>query len=339
MTLSARSCRIGLMGLGQIGRQIFRLAAARPDLEIVAVADIGKPEVLRYLLETTGEDFSCRLEGNHLRGPGYSARMLQLAGPGDVPWDAFGVDCVIDATGRFRSRAHAERQLAAGAGRLLYATLCEEPPDRLLVPGINDAHARPTDRVVSAGSPTTNAFALLVDAVDRAFGVEYASMTSIHAYTSDQPLQDYAQGDERRSRSAAQNIIPNANQSAAWVEHLLPHLAGRLSGLALNVPVQRGSLLDVDVVLAKDEVGIDMVNAALIAAAADRPALIGIATDPIVSSDVIGCSQSLLFDTQATQRAGRRLLKTLGWYETLGHASRVLEVAAIYAGLDNGDRA
>lgn len=339
MSSSARSCRIGLMGLGQIGRQIFRLAAARTDLEIVAVADIGKPEVLRYLLETTGEDFPCRLEGNYLRGDGVAARMLQLARPGDVPWDAFGVDCVIDATGRFRGRMHAASQLSAGAGRLIYATLSEDPPDRFLVPGINDADAAVADRVVCAGSPTTNALALLVDVVDRAFGVEYAGMTTIHAYTSDQPLQDYAQGDERRSRSAAQNIIPNANHSAAWVERLLPHLAGRLSGLALNVPVQRGSLLDVDFVLARDDVDTGAVNAAFAEAAARRPYLMGVANDPIVSSDVIGCSQSLLFDAPATQRAGRRLLKTLGWYETLGHAARVLEVAAAYAALDNGDAA
>ncbi len=339
MSSSASGCRIGLMGLGQIGRQIFRLAAAMPDIEIVAVADVGKPEVLRYLLETTGDDFNCRLEGNYLRGPGFSARMLQPGAPGDVPWDAFGVDCVIDATGRLRTRDHAGKQLAAGAGRLLYATLCEDAPDRLLVPGINDAEASAADRVVCAGSPTTNALALLVDVVDRAFGVDYASMTSIHAYTSDQPLQDYAQGDERRSRSAAQNIIPNANHSPAWVEHLMPRFAGRLSGLALNVPVQRGSLLDVDFVLSRDEVGIDAVNAALVAAAAQRPQLIGIAIDPIVSSDVIGCTQSLLFDTQATQRAGRRLLKALGWYETLGHACRVLDVVRAYAAIDNGDRA
>ena len=339
MPPSPRTCRIGLIGLGQIGRQIFRLAAASPDVEIVAVADIGRPEVLRYLLETTGEDFACRLEGNHLRGAGFSARMLQLAGPGDVPWDAFGVDCVIDATGRFRRRAQAERQLASGAGRLLYATLCEDAPDRFIVPGINDADAAASDHIVCAGSPTTNALALLVDAVDRAFGVEYASMTSIHAYTSDQALQDYAQSDERRSRSAAQNIIPNANQSAAWVERLMPRLAGRLSGLALNVPVQRGSLLDVDFVLSREDVGIDAVNAALRAEAQSRPTLIGVAADPIVSSDVIGCSQSLLFDMPATQRSGKRLLKTLGWYETLGHAARVLEVAVAYAALDNGGRA
>jgi len=332
MSAAPRSCRIGLIGLGQIGRQIFRLAAAAPDLEVVAVADIGKPEVLRYLLETTGEDaFPCRLEGNFLHGPAVSARMLQLAMPGDVPWDAFGVDCVIDATGRYRHREHAERHLEAGAGRLIYATLSDGQPDRLLVPGINDAEASALDRIVSAGSPTTNALALLLDALDRGFGVEYAGMTTIHAYTSDQPLQDYAQGDERRSRSAAQNIIPNANESAARVEQLLPRFAGRLSGLALNVPVQRGSLLDLDVVLRQEDVTVEAVNAVLAKEAASRPLLIGITNDPIVSSDVIGCRQSLLFDAKATQRAGRRLLKTLAWYETLGHACRVLDVARTYA--------
>jgi glyceraldehyde 3-phosphate dehydrogenase len=334
MAGSGRTCRIGLMGLGQIGRQLFRLAAAADDLEIVAVADIGRPDVLRYLLETTSAaEFPCRLEGNYLRGAGFASRMLQLVAPGDVPWDAFGVDCVIDATGRYRSRVSATRQIAAGGQRVIYATLTSDPPDRVLVPGINLAEASAADRMVTAGSPTTNAFALLLDALDRAFGVEYASMTTIHAYTSDQPLQDYAQGDARRSRSAAQNIIPNANESAACVEQLLPRFAGRLTGSALNVPVQHGSLLDVNAVLRADAVTAEAVNEAMRAAAAAQPELIGITEDPIVSSDVLGSRHSLLFDSKATQRAGKRLVKTLAWYETLGHACRVLDVARAYAAL------
>jgi glyceraldehyde 3-phosphate dehydrogenase len=334
MAETNRACRIGLMGLGQIGRQIFRLAAAAEDLDVVAVADIGKPDVLRYLLESSrDESFACRLEGNHLRGEGFCARMLQLVAPGDVPWDAFGVDCVIDVTGRYRQRAHAMRQLAAGGQRVIYGTLTAEAPDRLLVPGINDAAASAADRMVSAGSPTTNALALLLDALDRAFGIDYATMTTIHAYSSDQALQDYAQGDERRSRSAAENIIPNSNASAAAVETLLPRFAGRLSGYALNVPVQRGSLLDLSAVLRAEGVTVEAVNAAMHAAAAERPALIGATDEPIVSSDVIGCRQSLLFDTKATQRAGKRMLKALGWYETIGHAQRVLDVVRTYATL------
>lgn len=325
-------CRIGLMGLGQIGRQIYRLAAEVADLEIVAVADIGKPEVLQYLLQTGADDgFACRVEGNYLRGDGFASRMLQLVAPGEVPWDAFGVDCVIDATGRYRSRAHAGLQLAAGGRRLVYATLAEAP-DRVLVPGLNEGDAVAADRVVSAGSPTTNALALLLDALDRGPGVEYATMTSIHAYTSDQPLQDYAQGDQRRSRSAAQNIIPNANASAACVEQLLPRFAGRLSGCALNVPVQRGSLLDLNCVL-RNVVDAEAINDLMRASAAARPRLIAVAEDPIVSSDVIGCRQTLLFDAKGTQRAGSRMVKTLAWYETLGHACRVLDVVRTYAAL------
>lgn len=334
MSNTDRSCRIGLMGLGQIGRQIFRQAAAAGDLEIVAVADIGKPDVLEYLLGSGGgRGFDCRLEGNYLRGEGVCARMLQLAAPGDVPWDAFGVDCVIDATGRFRERAHAEAQLAAGARRLIYATLPGDAPDRLLVPGINDAEAAAADRIISAGSPTTNAFALLLDAIDAGFGVEYATLTTVHAYTSDQPLQDYAQSDRRRSRSAAENIIPNSNASPGWVEALMPRFAGRLSGYALNVPVQRGSMLDVNCVLGIDGVEVAAVNDWMRARAASRPELIGVVEDPIVSSDVIGSSRSLVFDAPATQRAGARMLKVLGWYETRGHASRVLEVARAYHAL------
>jgi glyceraldehyde 3-phosphate dehydrogenase len=305
----------------------------------VAVADIGKPDVLRYQLETTGGgEFPCRLEGNYLRGPGFEARMLQLVAPGDVPWDAFGVDCVIDATGRYRSREHAERQLAAGGKRVIYATLTTDLPDRLLVPGINDAQAEVSDRVVSAGSATTNAFALLLDTLDRAFGIDYAKMTTIHAYTSDQPLQDYASRDARRSRSAAENIIPNANESATWVERLMPRFAERLTSSALNVPVQHGSLLDVDAVLRADGITTDAINAAMREAAASRPALIGVTEDPIVSSDVIGCRQSLLFDCQGTSRAGKRLLKALAWYESLGQACRVLDVVRTYARLARGDR-
>jgi glyceraldehyde 3-phosphate dehydrogenase len=326
--------RIGLMGLGLVGRHIYRQCAASEDLEIVAVADIGQPEILQYLLQTgADEGFDSRIEGNYLCAGAMRTRMLQSVAPGDVPWDAFGVDCVIDATGRYPEQHHAERQLAAGAKRLIHATLPKDAPDRILIPGINEAEANASDRVVSSGSPTTNALALMLDAIDRAFGVEYASMTTIHAYTSDQALQDYAQSDRRRSRSAAENIIPNSNRSAAWVERLMPRFEGRLSGYALNVPVQRGSLLDLNCVLRGSEVSVASVNEALRAAAAARPTLIRVVEDPIVSSDVIGCSHSLLFDAPGTQRAGTRMLKTLGWYETLGHACRVLDVARLYAAI------
>lgn len=327
--------RIGIMGLGQIGRHLYHLALENEDIEIVAVADIGKPEILHYLLTSDGLDEPrYELRDNCLVNEKFRTRMLQLAKPGDVPWDILGVHCVIDATGRYRRREDMEAHLRAGAGRVILASLPAEPIDRVVIPGINENSAVKEDRLISAGSATTNAFALLLHSLDKALGVDCASMTTVHAYSSDQSLQDYAHEDFRRSRSAAQNIIPNNNESARWVEMILPKFAGKLTGYALNVPVQRGSLLDLNCVMRDTGVNAKQVNEAMRAAAGDRPALIGITDDPVVSSDVIGCRQSLLFDSRATLKAGKRIVKALAWYESLGHACRVIDVVRHYSRLD-----
>lgn len=327
--------RIGIMGLGLIGRHLYHLALENDDLEIVAVADIGKPEIIQYLLNSDGVDEPpCELRDNYLINEKFRTRMLQLAKPGEVPWDVLGVHCIIDATGRYRRREHMEAHLRAGAGRVILASLPAEPIDRIVISGINEGSAVSSDKLISAGSATTNAFALLLHSLDQALGVDCASMTTVHAYTSDQSLQDYAHEDFRRSRSAAENIIPNNNESARWVEVVLPKFAGKLSGYALNVPVQQGSLLDLNCVMRDASVTVKQVNDAMRAAAADRPTLIGITDDPIVSSDVIGCRQSLLFDSRATIKAGKKIVKALAWYESLGHACRVLDVVRRYSKLD-----
>lgn len=327
--------RVGIMGLGQIGRQIYHLALENDDIEIAAVADIGKPEIIQYLLKSDGVDEPpSEFRDNYLINKKFRTRMLQLARPGEVPWDVLGVDCIVDATGRYRRREHMEAHLRAGAGRVILASLPAEPIDRIVIPGINESSAVSQDKLVSAGSATTNAFALLLQSLDQALGVECASMTTVHCYTSDQSLQDYAQEDFRRSRSAAENIIPNNNESARWVEVVLPKFAGKLSGYALNVPVQQGSLLDLNCVMRDENVTVKQVNDAMRAAAADRPALIAVTDDPIVSSDVIGCRQSLLFDSRATLKAGKKIVKALAWYESLGHACRILDVVRCYSNLD-----
>jgi glyceraldehyde 3-phosphate dehydrogenase len=329
--------RVGIMGLGQIGRHLYHLALENNDIEIVAVADIGKPEIIEYLLKTDGvEESSCKLQDNYLVSEKFRTRMLQLARPEEVPWDVMNVDCVVDATGRYRRRRDMEAHLRAGAKRVILASLPAEPIDRIVIPGINQSRAERADKMISAGSATTNAFALLLHSLDQALGVEYASMTTVHAYSSDQSVQDYAHEDYRRSRSAAENIIPNNNESARWVEMVLPKFAGKLSGYALNVPIQRGSLLDLNCVMQETNVSVEQVNDAMRAAAARHPDLIGVTDDPIVSSDVIGCRQSLLFDSRATLKAGKRIVKVLGWYESLGHACRVLDVIRQYSQLDGG---
>jgi glyceraldehyde 3-phosphate dehydrogenase len=327
--------RIGIMGLGLIGRHLYHLALESDDCAIVAVADIGKPEILQYLLKSDGvEEPTSELRDNYLINEKFRTRMLQLARPGEVPWDVLNVDCVVDATGRYRRRQDMEAHLRAGARRVILASLPAEPIDRIIIPGINESSAVTVDKMISAGSATTNAFALLLRSLDRALGVDCASMTTVHAYSSDQSLQDYAHEDFRRSRSAAENIIPNNNESARWVEFILPKFAGKLSGYALNVPVQRGSLLDLNCVMQNGGVTVEQVNETMRAAAAEQPALIGTTDDPIVSSDVIGCRQSLLFDARATIKAGKRMVKVLAWYESLGHACRVLDVVRHYGRLD-----
>ena len=330
--------QVGIMGLGQIGRHLYRLALENDDIEIAAVADIGKAEILHYLLTSDSQDGPCcELRDNYLINEKFRTRMLQLARPADVPWDVFGVDCVIDGTGRFRRREYLETYLRTGAGRVILASLPGDPIDRVVIPGINEDSAVRADRLISAGSATTNALALLLHSLDEALGVDCATMTTVHAYSSDQSLQDYAHEDFRRSRSAAQNIIPNSNESARWVEIILPKFAGKLSGYALNVPVQRGSLLDLNCVMHDPGVTVKQVNEVMRGAAGDRPQLIGVTDDPIVSSDVIGCRQSLLFDSRATLKAGKRIVKVLAWYESLGHACRVLDVVRLYSKLDGSE--
>jgi glyceraldehyde 3-phosphate dehydrogenase len=282
------------------------------------------------------EEPSCRLQDNYLTNKKFRTRMFQLARPEEVPWDIMNVDCIVDATGRYRRRRDMEAHLRAGAKRVILASLPSEPIDRIVIPGINEGHATGADKMISAGSATTNAFALLLQSLDQSLGVDYASLTTVHAYSSDQSLQDYAHEDFRRSRSAAENIIPNNNESARWVEMVLPKFSGKLSGYALNVPVQRGSLLDVNCVMHDGTVTVDQVNDVMRAAAAQHPDLIGITDDPIVSSDVIGCRQSLLFDSGATIKAGKKIVKVLAWYESLGHACRVLDVVRQYSKLDGG---
>jgi glyceraldehyde 3-phosphate dehydrogenase len=327
--------RVGIMGLGQIGRHLYHLALEKDDIEIAAVADIGKPEIIEYLLNSDGVDEpSCRLQDNYLISKRFRTRMLQLARPEDVPWDVLDVDCVVDATGRYRKRRDVEGHVRAGARRVILASLPAESIDRVVIPGVNESDAAGADKMISAGSATTNAFALLLQSLDQSLGVDCASLTTVHAYSSDQSLQDYAHEDFRRSRSAAENIIPNSNESARWVEMVLPKFAGKLSGYALNVPVQRGSMLDVNCVMCSDSVTVDQVNDAMRTAAARRPDLIGVTDDPIVSSDVIGCRQSLLFDARATLKAGKKIVKVLAWYESLGQACRVFDVVRWYSELD-----
>ena len=335
-----RPIRLGIMGFGQIGRQVYTLAAQSQDLEVVAIADVGQPDILHYLLcSEVDHPERYQLQGNFLVSGEQRARLMQIDEPREMPWDIFAVDMVIDATGKYREAAHMQAHLDNGAGRVLLRTLPVDAIDRIVIPGLNNDQALSSDRMVSAGSPTTSALCLLLDSLAKSFAIECASMTTVHAYTSDQALQDYAGSDFRRSRSAAKNIIPNSHEAAHWLGHILPDFDGKVLTSALNVPVQEGCLLDVTLAMGDSAVSAEAINEAMTAAAVDSNGVIGVAEDPIVSSDVIGCDHSLLFDLKGTIKAGERTIKTLGWYETLGHAARMLDVARLYRSLDAAQEA
>ena len=329
--------RLGIMGFGRIGRQLYRLAAVDPVFEIVAISDIGRPSILHHLLtHEKGSELEVELEGNYLVCEGVKTRLMCTDQPAEIPWDLFQVDAIIDATSRFRAYDELEPHLKNGAHRVLMSSLPESDIDRVIIMGVNEADAESGDRIVSAGSATTTAMAVTLNVLSKKFEIAHATMTSVHAYSSDQSLQDYAGPDYRRSRSGAENIIPNDSHSPEWVARVLPELAGKVSGYTLNVPVQTGSMLDLSVSFVDATVSVDAVNAVMKSAGEARPAIVQVIEDPIVSSDVQGIDQSVLFDLRGTLKAGARIVKMLIWYESLGHAKRILELAALYSKLDTG---
>lgn len=330
-----RPVRVGLMGFGQTGRQLYDLASHRDDITVIAIADIGKPQILHYLLQSEvarPADYS--LNGNYLVGPGGRTRLMSTDQPAEMPWDVFDVDIVIDATGRYRGADDMRAHLGNGAPRVLLRTLPGDEIDRIVIPGVNEESIACHDRMVSAGSPTTSALCLLLHTLSQHFVIECGSATTVHAYTSDQALQDYAGSDYRRSRSAARNIIPNGHEAGHWLGHVLPLFAGKITTSTLNVPVQEGCLLDVNLVFENAAVTADDVNRVMTEAAKRVPEQMGVIDDPIVSTDVLGSSLSLLFDSQGTLKAGEHFVKTLSWYETRGHAARLLDVVRLYHRLD-----
>ena len=332
---------IGLMGLGQIGRQIYRQSLSDDRIDIVAVSDIGRPDILHHLLATSmGKGDSVDLNGNYLVAESalgkQKTRLMSAERPDEIPWDLLGVDVVIDATGRYRSRDDLAPHLRNGARRVITSSLPEGELDRVVLCGVNEASANVSDSIVSAGSASTTAMAIALRVVTNSRPIAHATMTSVHAYTSDQSLHDHAGPDYRRSRAAAGNIIPNTTPAIEWVERALPEVQGKVSGFALNVPVAVGSLLDLTLAFPDSAMQSDEINELFEAAAEEAPELIAVTWDPIVSSDVRGRSQSILVDLKATMAGGGQFTKLLAWHETLGHAQRILDLANLYANLDAG---
>ena len=331
-----KTINIALFGFGRIGRNIFRLGYDNPNYNFVAVSDFGSPEALHYLLSRDSVHGSMKdeviLKKNHLIVKDQSARVIRGGKPGNIPWDAFDVDVVIDATGQSLTRKELELHLDAGAKRVFTTKNPKEIIDRYVIPGINEETIKPEDKVVSTTSSTTQVLALMVKMLDEKFGLEKAMMTTVHAYTADQPLADAAGIDLRRSRSAAENIIPNTTTAPEIIEQIMPKFKGKINGIAFNVPVPNGSCVDLTTQLMKTPT-VDEANEAIKDYAKNSlNGIVGYTADPIVSSDVSGRKETMVFDEKATMITKEALLKTLCWYDNgWGFSKRILEMIDAYA--------
>jgi glyceraldehyde 3-phosphate dehydrogenase len=319
------------MGFGRIGRNIFRISRGMPEIEIAAICDIADPQALEYLLrfDTVHGRFQepFTVDGGFMYIGGKQIRMLTAKEPGDVPWADMGVQIVIEATGKYRTRAWLQKHLDAGAQKVILTTPPRDEIDLVFVSGVNDDALKPEHRMISNGSCTANAVAPIVKILNEGFGIQRAFMTTVHAYTNDQRLADVPHSELRRSRAAAENIIPASTWSPMAVERIVPEMEGKIGGIAMNVPVPDGSVVDL-VTLMEREVTRDQVNNLVWSAAqGDFKHIVEYTDQPIVSSDVVGNSHSAIFDSLATLAIGGNLVKTLTWYDNgWGYAARVTEL-------------
>jgi glyceraldehyde 3-phosphate dehydrogenase len=329
--------RIGINGFGRIGRNYFRAALAQgADLEIVAVNDLTSPEALAHLLkyDSVGGRLAETIEvkDGNIVVDGNIIKVLAERDPAKLPWGELGVDIVIESTGFFTKAADAQKHIDAGAKKVLISAPASDE-DITIVMGVNDGlYDSATHHIISNASCTTNCLGPLAKVINEAFGIERGLMTTIHAYTADQNLQDGPHKDLRRARAAAINMVPTSTGAAKAIGLVLPELKGKLDGYAIRVPVPTGSATDLTVTVSR-ETTVAEVNAAL-KAASETEELRGLLTytdEPIVSSDIVGDPASSIFDSGLTKVIGDQV-KVVSWYDNeWGYSNRLVDLTELVA--------
>lgn len=335
--------KVGINGFGRIGRITFRALAARADeFEVVAINDLGDPKDLANLLKYDSVhgrfNGSVSVDGDSLVVNGRKIKVCAERNPAALPWKSLGVDVALESTGFFTDRAAGgkpgfDSHLEAGARRVVISAPAKDP-DLTVVMGVNDSQLTADHKCISNASCTTNCLAPMVKVLHDQFGLEHGLMTTCHAYTNDQKVADQLHKDPRRSRAAAINIIPTSTGAAKAVAEVLPEMKGKLTGIALRVPVPTGSITDLSAVLSK-KVTAEEINAAMKAAAAGPlKGILEYTEDPIVSTDIIGNSHSCIFDSGLTTVIAGTLVKVLGWYDNeYGYSCRTVDLIAKMAKL------
>jgi glyceraldehyde 3-phosphate dehydrogenase len=331
--------RVGINGFGRIGRNVFRAAQARgeaagEEIEWVAVNDLTDAKTLAHLLKYDSilgpyPGRVQRLGETALEVDGAELKVLAERDPAALPWGELGVDVVIESTGLFTDRASAAKHLAQGAKKVIISAPASDP-DATVVLGVNfeQAYDRERDDVISNASCTTNCLAPVAKVLNDTVGIKHGLMTTIHAYTADQRLQDLPHKDLRRARAAAINLIPASTGAAKAIGVVIPELQGKLNGMAIRAPVPTGSVVDLTVECQR-ETSVEEVNAAL-KAAADSGPLAGImqyTEDSIVSSDIVRSPFSSIVDSQLTAVMDGTMVKVVAWYDNeWGYSNRIVDL-------------
>ena len=327
------SIKLGINGFGRIGRLCFRALLEREerDIDIVGVNDLTDAETLATLLkyDTVHGQFpgEVGLDDDALVVDGERFPVFSKKDPTALPWGDLDTDAVIESTGVFRTREKAAQHLEAGADKVVISAPAKSEIDATVVLGVNDNILTGDEEVVSNASCTTNCLAPLVKVLDDAFGLESGLMTTVHAYTSSQNIVDGPHGDLRRARTAAESIIPTTTGAAKAVGSVLPHLDGKLDGMAMRVPTPDGSVTDLTATVEQDVTADDVDEAFREAATdGDLSGVLGYSEDPIVSRDIIHEPHSCIYDAPWTKVAGSQV-KVVGWYDNeWGYANRTVEL-------------
>lgn len=325
------SIRIGINGFGRIGRNVFKIANAATDFEVAAINDLTDPKTLAHLLKY--DSAMGRFDGTVETGDGtlvVNGKDIAVTAdrdPANLKWGDLGVDMVLESTGVFRSKEKCMMHVNAGAKKVLLSVPPDGDVDAIVVMGVNDDTLKDSDAIVSNASCTTNCLAPLAKVLHENFGITRGLMNTIHAYTSDQRLQDMPHSDLRRARAAALSIIPTSTGAARAVGKVLPELNGKLDGLAMRVPTPVGSVVDLTVEFGKNATA-DEVNAA-VKAAADGPlnGILEYCADPIVSCDIVGNPASSIFDAGLTNVMDGNFAKVVSWYDNeWGYSNRCVDL-------------
>jgi glyceraldehyde 3-phosphate dehydrogenase len=340
LTLTKRSftfmsqTKLGINGFGRIGRNAFKIAFERSDLEIIAINDLTDTKTLAYLLkhdsnygayghEVGFDDTGIIVDGKHVK-------VLAERDPAALPWGELGVEVVIESTGRFTAKEDAELHIKAGAKRVIISGPSKSEGVDTIVLGANEDAIEGASEVISNASCTTNSLGAVMAVLDSAFGVEKSLLTTVHSYTASQALQDAPSKDLREGRNAAENIVPTTTGAAIAVTKTLPQLVGKFDGLSIRVPTPVVSISDITLLLGRDTT-VEEINDVFKKAAAEPfyQGILGVSEEPLVSRDYIGNSHSGVVDLLLTKVVGGNLAKVMVWYDNeWGYSNRLVELVA-----------